>query len=167
MKLKLIKFLAAVFVLTIIFSMSAYSADFYVFGINGNWIKKAQWEKILLGAVSSVVAHEAGHIIALELTNSSYSWNVTTFEFTSNSNSDAQMIGRSGFIAQHGVNLLLTSFKKESDFTKEYTLGTGILHLSYPLRNRSGGDLETLDKRGGNGMKEWMFFNGLLLHNIF
>ena len=152
------------FVLSV--AVPSMGADFYFFGMNSKWVEKAHWGQVMLGVVASPVVHELGHIIVMETKGIDYEFtSPTKFTFYTDDDSDARMVARSGFIAQHAVNLLLTSLNRDSDFTRGYTISTALLQLSYPMR--AGGDLTTMDDRGGDGDATWMFFNGITLHNIF
>ena len=154
------------FVLSV--AVPSMGADFYFFGMNSKWVEKAHWGEVMLGVVASPVVHELGHIIVMETKGIDYEFtNPTKFTFYTDDDSDARMVARSGFIAQHAVNLLLTSINRDSDFTRGYTISTALLQLTYPIRNGGEGDLTTMNDRGGDGDATWMFFNGITLHNIF
>ena len=161
---RLISIITALFILSI--PVPSMCADFYFFGMNSKWIKKANWSVVLLGGIASPIVHELGHIVVMEAKGIDYHFNnPTSFTFYTDDDSDARMVARSGFIAQQAVNLILTSINRESDFTKGYTISTALLQFTYPMRG--GGDLSTMDKRGGDGDAMWMFFNGITLHNMF
>jgi len=143
------------------------AADFYFLGINAKWIKKADWKQVALGAVLSPVVHELGHIAVMELTGTPYRWVAPAkFEFDQPDESTARWICRSGFIAQHGFGLLLTSFQRESDFTRGYTASSFFLHGTYLLRNQKSGDVNTMNNNHGNGHGEWAAFGALAVHNL-
>lgn len=154
----------------------AYSANVYVFGINGKDLKKAKWHHVFFGAISGIIVHELGHLVALEASDVEYSaaTGFPKYGFTISGPSDeisdntGKNIARAGFATQHAVNIGLITWKEKSDFTYGYRIITTLQTLSYPLRHNEGeGDFAMIDKHGGNGNIEHEIFSSLTLHNIF
>ena len=155
-----------------IFAMPAYAGDyeFYVFGVNLKWIKNSDWKMITLGAVSSVVAHELGHISYVKYKGYDCKRDGLDFYTTGMKGSDLQNLGRAGFVVQTGIGLLLTSFEKtrHSDFTRGWTGVTAFQLGTYPIRYNKNkkGDFHLIDKGGGNADLEYGIFSAITIHNL-
>ena len=148
----------------LLFSNIAYGADLQIMGVG--W-KRLDWKTFLAGAAVSVVAHEAGHLIALYATNTEYEFDsITSFTFKGSTPNDARWIARSGFIAQQGIGLILSHFKKESSFTKGFNVMNLLTIATYPLRHSEDGDLNTLNKNGANSDLEYAIFTGIAIRNL-
>jgi len=163
-----------IMIIGLLFTAQARAADFYFFGVKGEWIKKADWKQIVLGAVVSPLIHEAGHWITLEIVEADYHWSWKGTELQCNfisdsvSKGEARWIARSGFVAQHGVNLLLQTLPKtkETDFTRGYTAMCAVSTWTYPLRFPHRGDFHCITKNGGDGDLEYALFSMLGIHEI-
>ena len=156
-------------ILIVLSAQTAYALDFKICGVNLE--KRMTWEsvgKIALGMAGSILVHEAGHLITMEITGADYHWE-TLFSSTCSGVSPAEgrWIARSGFLAQHGVNLALLKWKPKADFTLGYTVTTSVITLTYPLRHDGDGDFDMIDRCGGSGDAEWALFSGLAIRNLF
>lgn len=159
---KVLLTLSFIFLLT----STCYSAEFYFLGMNSKWLKKADWWQIGVGAASSFIVHELGHLVVLEMTNSDYDFELFGFDYTSPTKSRARSVAMAGFAFQHGTTLILQSINKESDFVRGYTAMTGLESLSYPLRHPNGGDLNTFGRNGGNKDLSYIGLVGLSVHEL-
>ncbi len=103
------------------------------------------------GMVASPVVHELGHAVALELTNTSYSFHPRDGRFsypTPESKRAEANIDRAGYVAQLTVGALLsTSNKISEDFLTGYKVGSFLEISTYPMRSGwSNGDLSSISK---------------------
>jgi len=147
----------------------AYAFECKLCGVSLN--KHLTWEsvgKMAIGAISSIIVHEAGHLITMEITGADYHWETLfSSECSGVSPAEARWIARNGFLFQHGVNLALLKWKPETDFTVGYTVTTSLVTLTYPLRHDGDGDFDMIDRCGGSGDAEWALFGGLAVRNLF
>ncbi len=160
-----------IILIILLFSANVFAGDyqFYFFGINSKFIQEAKWQQIVIGASASVLTHFAGHIAYGKIIGA----DVDTQGFwkdTIHNGSPSEVINfsRSGFIAQSAIGLLLTSFEKSRnwDFTRGYVAMSAVEIWSYPIRNQYGGDIENINKYGGDGSLEWTGYSALALHNM-
>ena len=152
-------------ILTLLIPISAYGGDyqFYFFGVNANVINRSNWKQVTLGAVSAIAVHTAGHLIYGKITNSDVTFTGLTKETIHNaSQSEKENFARAGFVAQSLVGLVLTSFEKtrQSSFTKGYIVASALETWSYPIRNRSTGDLSEVSDL------EFAGYSLISLHNL-
>lgn len=151
-------------------SASACEAKFL-----GRTVSEIHNTNILLltgGFLASLVAHESGHLLAMQLYNSTADWNgVTSFHVNRSDETDGEMrnIARAGFVSQLLVGTLLNSLSstKDSDFTLGYRLWTAGEVLSYPIRRSTSGDLAMLEEYGGNGKSEYAAYAAWATGNLF
>ncbi|CAB5119646.1 hypothetical protein D3OALGA1CA_2511 [Olavius algarvensis associated proteobacterium Delta 3] len=159
MKKKLILFASVIFFASgfnTAYAKSGY--EFYFFGINVNHLKDARPLMLVAGALASVAAHEAGHLLYLESqgkrwdTQASMSSGFAVQSQEGLNNEQLQLFGRSGFLLQTGIGTLLTLFPgtKNSDFTKGWVAMNSFQIWSDDARAHDiGNDFELIDK--GNG----------------
>ena len=160
-------------ILIILFTTPALAAEksdwqFYCFGVNLEWVQTAKWEQVAAGAVASVLTHTAGHYLAAGITGSRIHQDGFREHCTVDSGGDARWIARAGFIAQNGIGLILTSIPKtrHTDFTRGYVAMSAAETWTYPLVWHDDGDLDMIDKYGGNGDLEWGIYSAVAAHNM-
>ncbi len=110
----------------------------------------------LAGAVGSILVHELGHVLALEYTG--VRWRRAGFHFDWRVSDPAHglLISRAGFFFQISVGLVLCWVG--GVFGVGYGVA-GVVHvLGYPARHAQGGDLNMIDKFGGDGSRDWRIF---------
>lgn len=163
MKIKIL----VVLILLLLIPIYSYSFETKILGINN--FKKIEWDKFIIGAISSIVIHELGHIITMEIVGADYEFiNPVSFKFSDNgiSNEEAQWIARSGMLVQNVTGIILTSINNKSSFTKGYNFSSFISTITYPVRNQNNGDLKTLKKYGANSGLEYSIFSAIAFINL-
>lgn len=161
-------------IVVFMFIISCSHTKVYILGVDVNEaVKEKDMVLMMVGAVSSVATHLAGHYIAAELTGVDIEQRGNK-EIVKNydelSNSDRRWFARGGFVAQTLVNTFLTSFEstRKSKFTRGYTLGTMLGIGTYPLRwSDEWGDMHYLDEHGGDGDAEWTLYMGFSAYNFY
>ncbi len=165
-------------VITLVMSPSTLWAkggiDIYFLGVNLKTFKGSNWMMIAAGAAASILTHELGHALYLEsrgkdwsLEPSSSGFAVTTTD--SLTNKEYRSLGRSGYLLQTGIGLLLTSFDAtaKSDFTKGWTGINVVQTLTYKLRGHNGyDDFAMIDKGQGNGEASHRLFTSISIYNF-
>ena len=153
-----------------LFLCSCTSMQFYVCGVEIN--RKDLNPYTVVGATASIGTHVLGHYVFAEL-NGVEIHQEETMEIVDyyETDSDFRKFARGGFILQHSVNILLTTFERtrNTSFTKGYTITTALETWFYPLRFRDPedeGDFHSLDKHGGNGEAEHNSYSAIALYNI-
>jgi len=149
--------------------------EFYFFGQNLESFRGCNLYKAALGAVASVITHELGHALYLELSGKTWEFQaafpsglaVSTHD--SLNNTEYQNFGRSGFALQTLIGLGLSTFEKTRhlDFTKGWVAMNAAQVFSYPTRrNQTDNDFENIDKGGGNGNLEFAIVSFLCVKNL-
>jgi hypothetical protein len=153
-------FLALVFLLLSpnrAFSESAF--EFIFFGVNIKALEQADWKKVAVGALASILVHELGHALYLEMQGKDWDLRASGSGFaiqTSDvlSDEECREFGRAGFLLQTSIGLVLTSFEKtrQSDFTKGWAAMNVAQVWSYNWRSHDDGDdFAMIDRGHGNG----------------
>jgi len=133
--------------------------EFYFFGVNLKTFKESNWLMVTAGAVTSMLAHELGHVLYLE--SQGKDWNLLPSSSglaitTDNYLTDKQYrnLGRSGFALQTGIGAILTSLDstKHLDFTKGWVSMNVVQLYTYEHRKHDNGDDFALIEKG-NGDK--------------
>ncbi len=132
--------------------------EYYLFGVNVRTFENSNWLKVAAGAAASIMVHELGHAMYLELADKesefrgSYSGLaiVTPDHLTAG---ESRGFGMAGFALQSAVATMLTSFEKTrtSDFTKGW-VGAGTFQL-FAYTNRphvDGNDFQMIERAGGD-----------------
>lgn len=149
--------------------------EFYFLGVNLRTFQGSDWVKVGAGAVASVLVHELGHALYLESQGkdwrlrASFSSGFAVNTYDSLSDKQYRGFGRSGFLLQSGIGVLLTTFEetKSSDFTKGWVGMNAIQVLSYKLRNHDiGDDFATIERGRGNGDSEFRLFSSIGMYNF-
>ncbi len=97
--------------------------EFNVMGITAKHFENRDWKVVVGGALSSLVVHEAGHLLwAKSHGGGHFDWGeraVIMEDYYDRSHSEQQMFHRAGFLAQLIVGGALTAIPKtrHSDFT--------------------------------------------------
>jgi hypothetical protein len=143
-------------------------------GVNLETFQGSDWMKVAAGAAASILTHELGHALYLESQGKDWRLEPSSSGFavtTSNSLTDRQYrgLGRSGYLLQTGIGLLLTTFDAtaKSDFTKGW-VGVNVLQtLSYRWRGHHGFDDFAMIERGdGNGESSFRLFSAISIYNF-
>lgn len=148
--------------------------EVYFLGVDLKTFQGSHWVKVAAGAVASVLVHELGHALYLESQGKDWSLKASSAGLavqTSDCLSDKQCrwLGRSGFLLQSGIGVLLTTFEgtRNSDFTKGWVGMNVIQVLSYNWRNHDiGDDFALIDRGHGNGGSELGLFSVMGVHNF-
>jgi hypothetical protein len=149
--------------------------EFYFLGVNLKTFRQSHWMKLAIGAVASVLTHELGHVLYLESQGKDWEFNASFpsgFAIsTPDSLSDEQYrgFGRSGFLLQSSIGILLTAFEgtRDSDFTKGWTGMNAFQTSSYPWRRHDfGDDFAMIDRGHGAGDTEFVLFSFLSTYNF-
>lgn len=148
--------------------------DIYFLGINLKTFQGSNWMKIAAGAAASILTHELGHALYLE--SQGKDWNVepssTGFAVTTTdslTDKEYRGLGRSGYLLQTGIGLLLTCFDAtaKSDFTKGWTGINVVQSLTYKLRGHNGyDDFAMIDRGQGNGESAYRLFTSISIYNF-
>lgn len=166
---KITIFIALVVLICIPSYSVATDYQFYFFGINAKYLKKAKWEQVALGAASAILVHVGGHYIYGKADGVDFTMNGFWKEDVSNTTPSHKQanFSRSGFVAQSIVGLALTYFdvSRSWDFTRGYVAMSAIETLSYPIRIRNEGDISGMNKNG-NGDLEWAGYSLISIHNL-
>jgi hypothetical protein len=159
---------------------SAGAWEFRFFGVNTADFKGRDWKPVVLGAVSSLVVHELGHIAAAELTgmDARFDWNqriVIMDQYWDKSSDSKALAHAGGFLGQLLVGGLLTAAPatRHSDFAVGFNGFTAANSLMYAVtggRDESSSDVANLNKVGYSGEGSALissFIGGVLLyHNL-
>lgn len=149
------------------------STKVYIMGVDVKEAVKAEdIVKMGLGAAASVAAHVAGHYIAGEFVGADIRQDFDREIITNPQDltaSDWRWFARGGFAFQALVNTALTSFEatRTSFFTRGFTLMTIAENFSYRLRRPDDGDVELINRFGGNGDMEFYLYSGMSLWNMY
>jgi hypothetical protein len=139
------------------FSESSY--EFIFFGVNIKALEEADWKKVAVGALASILVHELGHALYLEMQGKDWGLKASGSGFaiqTSDvlSDEECREFGRAGFLLQTSIGLVLTSFEKtrQSDFTKGWAAMNIAQVWSYNWRDHDeGDDFAMIDRGHGDG----------------
>ena len=149
--------------------------EFYFLGVNLKTFQQSNWMKLAIGAVASVLTHELGHALYLESQGKDWDFNVSfssgfaisTHDFLSDK--QYRGLGRSGFLLQSSIGILLTAFEgtRNSDFTKGWTAMNAFQTSSYPWRRHDfGDDFEMIEKGHSTSDTEFVLFSFLSTYNF-
>jgi hypothetical protein len=138
----------------------------YIFGVNIRTFENSNWLKVAAGAAASILTHELGHVIYLqladkewELKGSSSGLAIVTPDYLSDD--ESRSFGMAGFALQTAVGTLLTSFDKtrSSDYTKGWVGVNTVQLFSYTSRPHvDGDDFQMIEQAGGDPEQ---------IHNVF
>lgn len=166
------------FLLTFIMSPSTLWAkggyEITFLGVNLETFKESDWTKVAAGAAASILTHELGHALYLESQGKDWRLEASSSGFavtTSNPLTDKQYrgLGRSGYLLQTGIGLLLTAFggTAKSDFTKGWVGMNVVQTLSYRWRGHNGFDDFAMIERGdGNSESSFRLFSSISVYNF-
>jgi len=138
---------------------SAGDWEYNFMGINPNHFKGRDWKMILVGAASSLVVHEAGHLLYAKM-NGGGSWNINTIhmdDYHNRTHGEQQMFHRAGFVAQIAVGGLLTAIPKtrHSDFAVGFNSFATLEMATYVTighGNDNTSDIKQLDHGTAEGI---------------
>jgi len=170
----LILFVLLTFILspTTLWAKGGY--DIYFLGVNlKTTFQGSSWMKIAVGAAASILTHELGHALYLESRGKDWSLESSSSGFavtTTNSLTDKEYrgLGRSGYLLQTGIGLLLTQFDvtAKSDFTKGWVGINVVQSLTHQWRDHNGyDDFAMVDRGQGNGESSFRLFTSISIYN--
>lgn len=153
--------------LTVWGSLSHAQADdsnwnIYFFGVNYKDFEGRDWKPVVVGAVSSFVIHELGHLYFGELAgmDTSFDWDrriAWADDYYDKSDDQKALYHGGGFIAQMLVGTALTAIPetRHSDFSLGFNSFTMVNSIGYGITGGSGSDdvsdVHNLTKYGYNG----------------
>ncbi|MDY6881873.1 MAG: hypothetical protein SV686_16695 [Thermodesulfobacteriota bacterium] len=172
----------ALFLAMILLSIAGYEKahaesnfEYYFFGQNLKAFKNCNWYEVAIGAASSVLVHELGHILYLELSGNSWDMEASFPSGLAVHTNDAleesetANFGRAGFALQTLIGAGLVFFEKTRylDFTKGWVAMNAVQVASYKSRTHDiGDDFDLIDSGGSNGDVEFGVFCFISLHNL-
>ena len=140
--------------------------EYYIFGVNVRTFENSNWLKVAAGAAASIVIHELGHVMYLELAGKEWEFKgsysglaIVTQDHLSVD--ESRGFGMAGFALQSAVGTLLTSFEKTrtSDYTKGWVGASTVQLFSYTIRPHvDGDDLQMIERAGGDAAQ---------IHSVF
>ena len=136
-----------------------------IFGIDINDTSKLDKPKVLIGMATSMAVHIAGHHLAGQLVGTDVNQIGFTEKISSDNNFDRRCIAAGGFTLQIGVNTLLTTFNKDSDFTKGFTYLTAGSLVTYST-HLDRGDFQIYENAGGDEKLLYSTFCTFTLYNL-
>ena len=168
------KLILALVMVVSMFVIYCSHTKMYILGVDvDEVVKEKDVVLMVVGAVSSLVTHIAGHYIAAELVGADIEQQVNKEIITNYdelNNSDRRWFARGGFVAQTLANTVLTSFEstRKSKFTRGFTLTTMLGIGTYPLRwPDEWGEMHYLDINGGDSGSEWTLYMGFSAYNFY
>jgi hypothetical protein len=140
-----------------LFLSGCTSYNINIAGVPVNNFKGRDWKKITIGAISSFMVHEAGHLLYAKANGGGhYNFGEVIMEnYYNESHGTQQMFHRSGFLSQLFIGKLLTVIPetKHSDFAIGFNSFTTTHIAVYTItggNNKENSDIEQLD----NGVLE-------------
>lgn len=135
----------------------------YIQGVDVDWIKQREWDKVIIGAVSSVATHEIAHYAAAQAKGLHPKFESPTCV---SYDKDDVWVDRAGFVVQLGIGALLNTIPatKDSDFTLAWNAVSAAQLLTYDLRNDSD-QSDFSPNRMANKQDTWRFFTGVAMIN--
>ncbi len=162
-KLKIMGIILLLFIIPIT-SNAESDWNFYIFGININEFQNRDPLPMIIGAISMICVHEAGHIIIGRMggMDTSLRWQDggpivwADDGFYEASRMQKGFYHAGGFIAQTLIGGVLTAIPRtrHSDFTVGFNAAATVESFGYAFRDssaESGNDCKNLDKQGYNG----------------
>jgi hypothetical protein len=148
--------------------------EYYIFGVNIRTFENSNWLKVAAGAAASILTHELGHVLYLELAGkewelegSSSGLAIATPDYLSED--ESRRFGMAGFALQTAVGTLLTSFEKTrtSDYTKGWVGVTTVQLFSYTSRPHvDGSDFQMIERAGGDAEQIHSIFSMISGYNF-
>ncbi len=149
--------------------------EYYLFGVKLGSFQESNWLEITAGMTASVLTHELGHVLYLELAGKSwdarYSFPSELAIHTDDSLTDGEVVnfGRAGFVLQTAIGTVLSSWEatRRSDFVKGWVAMNAVQAYAYKSRPRKiGDDFALIERGGGNGDLEHAAFTFMALSNV-
>lgn len=168
MKYKLIKIVCLTFLMLFCFSINTHAFDVYIFGVNVEYVKERNYKEVVLGALTSILVHSAGHYLYANTHGMTIHQNGFRENITNDDTKENRECAQVGYLLQHTIGLILTTIPKtrHTDFTKGYTdmalLQTTIMTI---IDGNNHGDFVTSDKYGGNKTIEFALFETIGVYN--
>ena len=163
-----------VVLILILLSTGCANMNVNIMGIDPREMTTRNAGEMVLGAVASFGVHLGAHYAASKILDIEVEQQDLITEYIPNidkyDDSDIRWFARAGFLAQTGVNTILTHWDltEDSYFTKGYTGYTVLNIIEYPINhyNDNEGDFNMIDANGGNGDLEYLFFLGITTYNF-
>jgi hypothetical protein len=132
--------------------------EYYIFGVNIRTFENSNWLKVAAGAAASIVIHELGHAMYLELAGKEWelkeSYSGLAIVTPDHLSADeSRGFGMAGFALQSAIGTMLTSFEKTrtSDYTKGWVGASTVQLFSYTSRPHvDGNDFQMIERAGGD-----------------
>ncbi len=149
--------------------------EYYLFGVKLGSFQETNWFEITAGVTASLLTHELGHALYLELAGKSwdarYSFPSEVAIHTDDSltGGEAVNFGRAGFVLQTAIGTVLSSVEatRRLDFVKGWVAMNAVEAYAYKSRPRKiGDDFALIDRGGGNGDLEFAAFTFMALSNV-
>ena len=149
--------------------------EYYLFGVKLGSFQESNWLEITAGMTASVLTHELGHVLYLELAGKSwdarYSFPSELAIHTDDSLTDGEAanFGRAGFVLQTAIGTVLSSWEatRRSDFVKGWVAMNAVEAYAYKSRPRKiGDDFALIERGGGNDDLEFAAFTFMALSNV-
>ena len=136
--------------------------NFNIMGINPKDFEGRKWYVVVGGVITSLAAHELGHMVSAELmgSDSRFDWNERVAYagdgYYNWSNDQKALYHGAGFLAQTLVGGTLTAIPatRHSDFTlgfNSFSSATGLFYGFTGGMDEDSSDVQNLDKYGYNG----------------
>lgn len=148
--------------------------EYRIFGVNIRAFENSNWLKVAAGAAASILTHELGHAMYLELIGkdwelkgSSSGLAIATPDHLSAD--ESRIFGMAGFTLQTAIGTLLTGFEKtrKSDYTKGWAGVNTIQLFSYAVRPHvDGDDFQMIERAGGDADQYHNFFKIISAYNF-
>lgn len=151
----------------LLFSSTVHAEQFYYFEITIDRkedLKPKNLGKMLAGSMCSVLVHEIGHIVHLEMMNEDYKFKGFSVERNVLGKGDTRKQARAGVLAQALAGTIITSTKlKDSYFSKGFMAMNDAVIFGYEIFGST--DWDDIDMNGGNSNKEFLIYSIINAHN--
>ncbi len=164
MKKFFIMFIVSILLVSVVSASELDNWNVHIFGINVRDFEDKDPLPLIIGAISMICVHEAGHIIIGRMggMDTSMRWQDggpivwADDGFIEASRREKGFYHAGGFIAQTLVGGVLTAIPttRHSDFTVGFNAAATVESFGYAFREssaESGNDCKNLDKQGYNG----------------
>lgn len=164
------KIILTIIFLLISFPIFAADLEFNVFGINPKHFKDRSPAYIIIGAATSILAHELGHYVVAEYYNMDPNMIISIFPHENHveyrnyiTDHEHQMFSRAGFLSQLAIGSILTILPKtrHSDFTlgfNGFAFSNTSIYIMTEGLDKESSDIENLH----NGRQEGIMYSFIM-----